>query len=733
MELLYDESQITDPTFRTKIKNELKGIIWKMHLIPVNEFFALLKHKRFKNPVYFPYKKLGIENLDNIYTWRVEVDVQYDKSKNQYGYVACRVCEYDCRQPSSSDIVALPSPAEVNCPSCKNHLIFEMKPSSVWNIFIDETGDYFKNDKTKHEKQLLGKMVALLLPGINSLPELPSGWHAVEHKGQVPMVISRLKDTDCGILGLSVNELASLKGDLWDICLRTLIDLILRLLPVSGPTILKVFVEEHSSNKISGTYSLEQTFKDALLQLAKILPDKAKYITVEAQVISKKDNFLNGYVDAIAFCWGSPNKKANAEIAGWIEKCLWENGSKRIIDILTGPELPSEMDWNDLIREYSDNPSNVYIASYLKILSRQIASTPGTWEKYLALTREHLESKAINQKLLHAQIKWLRQAMPEYVAFTPQIQLILMTSELAEANHVGKILNEDFLYEFVPLCDDLVDENAPLVAWADLNLSVAYTNAFDFEGARNVIERWKNVKPGHPGRQYYGQILSTQGQLSAFLGRQDEAIEFFDRAIDFLVQNSDPDKGELDRLQTMAYKLIALMDAPDSSKIDLDKAFDDYFGMDPLRAAVCQAVSMDNPYAQHVFLRLMQTGLYKDAKEAYLSKREQWECGAYHPWELIEFYRGLICETDEERLSHLQKGYEIAMNGDLTMNVIGAVILGSILLFDASRNNDYLELVRKIADKLPKLGERRIILEEQPIKCYSPLELAKLVLPFNFR
>ena len=49
MELLYDDSQITEPAFRTKIINELKGRIWEMRLIPVNEYFAFLKHNRFKN------------------------------------------------------------------------------------------------------------------------------------------------------------------------------------------------------------------------------------------------------------------------------------------------------------------------------------------------------------------------------------------------------------------------------------------------------------------------------------------------------------------------------------------------------------------------------------------------------------------------------------------------------------------------------------------------------------
>ncbi len=129
----------------------------------------------------------------------------------------------------------------------------------------------------------------------------------------------------------------------------------------------------------------------------------------------------------------------------------------------------------------------------------------------------------------------------------------------------------------------------------------------------------------------------------------------------------------------------------------------------------------------------MQTGFYPEAKDAYLHKRDEWKCGAYHPWELIEFYRGLMCDTDNERLVHLRKGYEIAMNGDVTMHVIGAVILGSILLWDETVKETYANLVRQLHNKLPKLGIRAQYLKEQPTMHRPPLELAKLILPFNFR
>lgn len=104
-----------------------------------------------------------------------------------------------------------------------------------------------------------------------------------------------------------------------------------------------------------------------------------------------------------------------------------------------------------------------------------------------------------------------------------------------------------------------------------------------------------------------------------------------------------------------------------------------------------------------------------------------------HPWEMIEFYRSLLLENSQEKMEHLENAYAIAMDGEGTLHVIAAVILGSILLMQPERADEYRNLVKHCAAEIPALGERLEILREHPERKYQPLELAAGVLPFNFR
>ena len=116
-----------------------------------------------------------------------------------------------------------------------------------------------------------------------------------------------------------------------------------------------------------------------------------------------------------------------------------------------------------------------------------------------------------------------------------------------------------------------------------------------------------------------------------------------------------------------------------------------------------------------------------------MNSSEKWSFGAGHPWEMIEFYRALLVNAQDEKIQHLQKAYDIAMLGEGTMHVIAAVILGSLVLFQPEKEKQYLELVEQCAVEIPALGNRVTILREHVDRKYTPLELAALILPFNFR
>ena len=85
-------------------------------------------------------------------------------------------------------------------------------------------------------------------------------------------------------------------------------------------------------------------------------------------------------------------------------------------------------------------------------------------------------------------------------------------------------------------------------------------------------------------------------------------------------------------------------------------------------------------------------------------------------------------------MTHLKRALDLAAGGDLTLQVIATVILGTLLKEDVTDPAVYAEKVDSVIAQLPTLGADRIVaLREQTANPQSGLRLAAMVLPFNFR
>ena len=116
-----------------------------------------------------------------------------------------------------------------------------------------------------------------------------------------------------------------------------------------------------------------------------------------------------------------------------------------------------------------------------------------------------------------------------------------------------------------------------------------------------------------------------------------------------------------------------------------------------------------------------------------MNMAEVWKNNQGHPWEMIEFYRGVLSADPVERMKHWETAHSLCQGYDATLHVIDAVIMGSILTEDDSIHPEYEAMVDLCAQELPALKDRIRILREQPEKRLPPLELAAQILPFNFR
>ncbi|MBP5542755.1 MAG: hypothetical protein ILM98_01660 [Kiritimatiellae bacterium] len=630
-----------------------------------------------------------------------------------------------------------------------------LAPSDEWTVLIDETGKNYSSDASGKNR---GRLVALFVPKERPLDDLPEEWHAVEQghldgPNGVLDVIKRIQTARSGLLGIPITALPyTTQEDQWFSCLEELLSLSLRLLPMEGATKLSLFVEQRGSVAgAMGTSMLEKTITDVLHRLAQVFPERAKKITVCGKIIAKKDHPWNGYVDAAAFTWGSSTIQFVLKETGWLESCFLDGDSaslmRRALDALRSEDVPDANDWRKLLALVDADNEASLVAALLTALGQEAKANVEIWKGFLDEVRNHLDSKAIRMDVLARQLGWLEKWAPDEAAMPPRMRLLWLVSRLATANHAGRTdMHEvdSFRKEFDELVARLYREDCPLCAHANLHLAVSYTNAFEFEKARALLLSMREWPVEGMGLRMKGRLLSSLGQHEAFLGNPVGALPLFDEAISLFRDLSEGSGLEI--AQTGAYAATAAMDAKTPDADDRLAAYlwggpfsEEKFAAEARRLAV--SAEPVEKYAHHILLRrLVELPENHPARAAYLSEKARWaEPSVGHPWELIEFYRALLLPAGEERNARLEAACELALADDNgpTLQVIAAVISGSAFCDGGAADAAaYGDLVACCAEAVPELGEARLAAlrgQLDPATRLAPLDLAKAVLPFNFR
>ena len=252
---------------------------------------------------------------------------------------------------------------------------------------------------------------------------------------------------------------------------------------------------------------------------------------------------------------------------------------------------------------------------------------------------------------------------------------------------------------------------------------------------------WLGEPIAVPGLRYHAQVLSSLGQHEAFLGNNEKALEYFDKAFMEFTRLSEGQQREIDH--TLAYAVIAAMDA-NSPRLPLLMAAYLYGGAYTVEGMVDMAnqfatVGEDEPdskYAHTIFLRYLMTLPEDDpVRTAYVASLPDWKDGTDgHPWEMIAFYRAFLCSDKELRVRYLKQAFALAEQGGPTLQVIAMVILGALLAEGEVEASTYAAKVESVIVQLPALGIARIIVLREQTRGLQPgILLAEKVLPFNFR
>lgn len=621
-----------------------------------------------------------------------------------------------------------------------------LSPAPAWTLLIDETGDRFDAGAQALDEsdRRLGRWVALLAPDQNpGLSPLPPGWHAVD-KGlaEIDRVVQAVLDSRAGVLGLTVQQLPVSTGERWAAGVLTLIDWVLRLLPLpdSGPTKLKVCIE----NRFEFIAGMEWPAlrMDAMRRLALAFPERARRLVLEdIRLIGKAGSPLNGYVDALAFTWGSPaaSSRERLRASGLLGTCFLEGDVEQVLKAWEWLERGITIhaaDWARLLAEPDARVTGGLTATILERLGEAARHDTRLWLAYLEECRHHLDSKAVNLRRLGAQIDWLERYRPEMDTMPPRLRLLWLTSRLAHANHLGAV-EQGWMAELVKLADRLMDEDAPLVAWANLHLAVHATNRFDFDLASRSLARWCDIPPAAPGLRYWGQIASSLGQHAAFSGQPEPAREHFQRALAAFARLSEPAAQAREASQTANYLAIVEMDHgdPDTARAAVERV------IGPLHEAIrrlANTVKDEYKYQHHLLLRWLVFRGDPMERAEYLEHCPHCQTGAGHPWPLIQLYRGMLLhDTDPAAARELAEDAWRLANAPgqgPTVRLIGACcrVIAAAWGLTWTEAEAEAELT-KLAGELPMAAPRFAALRAwRGAPAAEPRALLAAVLPFNF-
>lgn len=654
----------------------------------------------------------------------------------------------------------------VDYPHHQNDIAF-LAPAPAWTLYVDESGKEFNTGEN-------GIIAGVLSCDQNPLPKQPK-LHAADDETEEKMLAgdkvieTLLKHPNCGVLAVPVKAYRSAAE--WISMVGSLVDLVMRMLPLNeSTTTLKVVVE----NK--GMYERGNDFayiRDACnFKLMQTYPERAKLINLSIEVMTKNDA-RNAYPDIVAnTCFTRESKMGGQRYraSGWGNSCFLNYSAEKLSGLLDyfykSSQLP-ESEWANLVGSEVGRGNNLF-AALLNLLGKEAQQNINLWKKYLDHTANYLSAGGLNLYRLHNQLDWLKRHQPADEQLPPRVKLLWLTSKLAEANHLGEITQHPESDKiFMELIRDLYEEDAPLTCFATLHLAVQMTNAFQFERAKELVLKYSNIgallnpeppftrfvkdavrkligddrshylPAAIPGLRFYGQLLSSCGQHEAFLGNQKNAAIYFEEAINCFQRLSENREDDIDK--TLAYAATSAM--------DLDPAGDNayqlitrYLQVESLtEASGIFAENKDDvhKYHHHIFLRYLVHSDRTECAEAikvYLAEKESWSVGGGHPWEMIEFYRGILTGSMDEKLKLFHHAYKMALEGGPTLHIIACVMLGSIAYYDQSVLADLSALIEKTVEELPALGADRIsCLRAQCKKPIEPLTFAKAILPFNFR
>ena len=619
-----------------------------------------------------------------------------------------------------------------------------LPPAAQWDILIDETGQYFdqKADDLAYTSNDLGRIVALAIPQGVKLPPLKSGFHATNETGQaVDNAVASLIAARVGLFGFTANDAGS-QGIHWINHVRQVVRWVLMQLPLCPDcqSVIHCYIENR------GQYTpgikldaLEEIISSELYDLD---PERFARLTLRLNLIGKEGHLYNGYVDAVAFTWGSPasisrDRLKKSALQG---HCLLhpdQAAMERLYLALTRQAVLSASDWYALCGALDEENEDGLIHHHLRELGKRTQKAPQQWRHYLDTVQTSLRLKQYRLNTLAHALQWLDDWRPEGESFSGPLQLEFAAARLALANHRGRI-EPELVSRCIDLARELRDEMAPQCCETLLRVATLSTNYFDFDLLRDELEHLRQQPVATVGKLNHAKLYSALGQLRAFKGDLVGALAEFDQALASFATLSDPAQAQREARQTSVYRLIVLMDGTlgDAElNSELTRHFRNVTGKADLPAAArsLAASGYEQRFDQHLLLRacITRPALMQATIADYLATRDKWERDIDdHPWPLINTYRAwLLVNSGKAPLAtdFINQAISACTADDagLTLRWMGLVLHHLAERLKLRGVNPSGVSLSALVQHLPNVPQAGLTLAD-------PLPLLCATLPFNF-
>lgn len=558
-----------------------------------------------------------------------------------------------------------------------------LQPAHSWTIYLDETGADFDSTERPANPNRTGRVVALAVPDGVELADC-SGFHAADRSFvEVDRALQRVLDAPVGILGFSILD-ETARHRYWIGHVLHLVRWTLLQLPVPSDgqgSRVRILIEQRDAyNPQTDLKALAQSLES---ELAALDPQRFKGLALEMGFMGK-NHPMNGYVDVIAFTWGSSDwsnrdRLRKSQLLGHCFVLANESSLHHLYLALTqiGPLAP--VDWYALCAAAADEQEGSFLRRELDRLGEAMAHLPRQWELYLEEVQMRLASKRYSLAELGSAIAWLQQYADQSQIIPGTLRLQLDSSKLSLANHHGQVQDE-LVFRCLEWVKKLEDEAPQLVAEALLRMASTMTNNFQFNVLEEIVETWLAKPIAVAGLLNYGKLQSTRGQMHAFSHDPATAVYFFQAAAESFARLSDPRQVTRERHQTGIYEMIARMDAVPFDADGEETSAEVGMVLDSIRQllgnrepeAISRSLSasdQEKRFENHLWLRALNRfpRQMASARAAYLGNRDKWKIGSDHPWPLILAYRAWLLQDageTEEAHSHLDAAVRTCLYDD---------------------------------------------------------------------